>query len=460
MSVVPDLLLQPAAKTKPRAAPAKAPAAAPEPSQRKPASFAQVYARERQDKPVERPESAAKATREKSAGSSDDAVSAVEPWPGQEQVAASGNALPGGADSDTDTDANTEAAVAAEVDAEPQTQLDPLMLLVLSGQLPVAEPLPLTAAGKGAQTTAELAGQAVLAAQTPAVAGLTSAGTAAMTDASHDPTLDALTSAAGVQLVVELDAKAQRAAQGATQQSAGAAVGQNAADVAQDFTAALALAGESTAADELGDGALAELKMLGVEGGADALKDASPELRTENLSARLSALSQAVGQQTPATGRLSLLPGQPLALQQGGWSEAVVDKVMWLSSQNLKSAEIQLNPAELGRLEVRVDIAKEQTQVTFASPHAGVRETLEGQMQRLRDLFTEQGMNLLDVNVSDQSLSRGWQGQEQSSGGDGARRGGAAGGLLATGEDEHISAVTELRSTGLAGSRSLVDYYA
>ena len=45
MSVVPDLLLQPAAKAKPRGAPARAQAQAPEPSQRKAASFAQVYAR-------------------------------------------------------------------------------------------------------------------------------------------------------------------------------------------------------------------------------------------------------------------------------------------------------------------------------------------------------------------------------------------------------------------------------
>ncbi|MGV8501895.1 flagellar hook-length control protein FliK, partial [Pseudomonas aeruginosa] len=52
----------------------------------------------------------------------------------------------------------------------------------------------------------------------------------------------------------------------------------------------------------------------------------------------------------------------------------------------------------------------DQTQVTFASPNAGVRDALESQMHRLRDMFSQQGMNQLDVNVSDQSLARGWQG--------------------------------------------------
>lgn len=449
MSVVPDLLLQPAAKAKPRGAPARAQAPAPEPSQRKAASFAQVYARERQDKPVERSEPTAKTAREQSSTSREAAEIAPDSSVSQEQVAACGKPLP--------DDATASMTTVVDEEAEPETELDPLLLLAISGQLPTAEvsPTVLTATGTAQQTPEELTAQAALNGLTPAVVGLAGSATAAMTDASHDATLDTLTSAAGVQLVVDLGAKAQLAAQ----QAGGAAVAQGAANASQDFASAMAAAGVPSTEAKLGEATLTELKALGVEG-ADGLKDASPELRTENLTARLSALSQAIGQQTPATSRLGLIPGQPLAMQQGGWSEAVVDKVMWLSSQNLKSAEIQLDPAELGRLEVRVDIAKDQTQVTFASPHAGVRDALEGQMQRLRDLFTEQGMNLLDVNVSDQSLSRGWQGQEQGGAGDGARGGGAATGLLAAGDDESVSGVTELRASSLLNSRSLVDYYA
>ncbi|WP_258304815.1 flagellar hook-length control protein FliK, partial [Escherichia coli] len=81
-------------------------------------------------------------------------------------------------------------------------------------------------------------------------------------------------------------------------------------------------------------------------------------------------------------------------MHQAGWSEAVADRVMWLSSQNLQSAEIQLDPAELGRMEVRIDMNRDQAQITFLSPHAGVRDALEGQMQRLRDMFDQQGLGL------------------------------------------------------------------
>jgi len=130
--------------------------------------------------------------------------------------------------------------------------------------------------------------------------------------------------------------------------------------------------------------------------------------------------------------------------------------VMVMSSQNLKSAEIQLDPAELGRLEVRISVNQEQSQVTFASPHAGVREALDSQMHRLRELFAQQGMNQLDVNVSDQSLSRGWQGQEGDSG---KGRGGASSELLGADEELHSSAAEAARTTSVS-ARGLVDYYA
>jgi flagellar hook-length control protein FliK len=180
-------------------------------------------------------------------------------------------------------------------------------------------------------------------------------------------------------------------------------------------------------------------------------------LRAESLTSKLNSLGQTLGLQ-PAAGRLSLVPGQPLAMQQAGWSEGVVDKVMWMSSQNLKSAEIQLEPADLGRLEVRVDISKDQTVVAFVSPHASVRDALESQMQRLRDLFTDQGMASPNVNVSDQSSGRG--AQEQASADSGARRSGTEVGGAASANDEHNAALTMTHTSSVVTSRSLVDYYA
>src|SRR5690606_41348835 len=82
----------------------------------------------------------------------------------------------------------------------------------------------------------------------------------------------------------------------------------------------------------------------------DGLKDSVQPRRPDQFVSKLNALTQALNQQAGGAQRLPLVPGQPVAMQQGGWSEAVVDRVMWLSSQNLKSAEIQLD--QIGRAHV------------------------------------------------------------------------------------------------------------
>ena len=448
MAVAPDLLLQSAPEVKPRKSAARPPAETPQPRKNESSSFAQVYAKERQTSAVERHEAAAKSARNKSEAEGDAAPAEAQPGAEATVVADSGNDLP------------VDSEVAAQGTETLEGELDPLLLFGMTGQVPLTpEEAALALEGAAAQAEEAAADAQSSLLNTPAVpvAGLVGNSAAAMTDASHDPTLDALNTLPGVRLALEIGAQAQ--AQTVAQQAgptAGAVTAAISGDGAQAFAGTLAVlaegAGEADSTLELG-----ELDVAALEG--EGLPEGATELRSDNLAGRLSALSQAIAQQNSVSARPVLVPGQPLAMQSGGWSEAVVDKVMWLSSQNLKSAEIQLDPAELGRLEVRVDISKDQTQVTFASPNAGVRDTLEGQMQRLRDLFTQQGMNLLDVNVSDQSLSRGWQGQGQGQDGEGQRRGDSAPGL-ALGEEEKPLSVGELRSSTLSNARRLVDYYA
>lgn len=146
------------------------------------------------------------------------------------------------------------------------------------------------------------------------------------------------------------------------------------------------------------------------------------------------------------------VPGAAIAIHQPGWTQEVTDKVMWMSAQNLRSAEIKLDPAELGRLDIKVDMTQEHTQISFSSAHAGVRESLESQMYRLREMLTQQGMQNVDVNVSDQSQREQSESQAQT----------AAQGRSGTGtnntEDtqQHVTSIREPHD----GRLGLVDYYA
>lgn len=420
MAVAPDPLLRSAPQIKPQTAAGKAPERPAEPRKNEASSFAQVYAKERQAKAAERSDASAKPNSE-AKSEAPDAQSAQAPEPAtvaqQPEFADSGKLLP--------SDAGDPA-------------LDPLLALGLLAQQPFA--------GEAADLDLALAGEA----QPPMTSVLPGAWPPPqLPTANADPESDGLEQLPAVQMALELGAKAKAAA--AEQGAPGSVATQTAQGAGQSFASAIAAMGAQQAEPELDLPAL-ELTTQGLE----ALKESAADNRPENFVAKLGALSQAVAQQTAQAPRAGLMAGQPVPMQQAGWGEAVVDRVMLLSSQNLKSAEIQLDPAELGRLEVRISLNQEQTQVSFASANAGVREALEGQMHRLRELFTQQGMNLLDVSVSDQSLSRGWQGQE----GDGKGRGGSGQALLASGDEELAPSSVELKGSPLSGARGMVDYYA
>jgi flagellar hook-length control protein FliK len=421
MSVAPDLLLKSAPEVKPRAAASKPPGKPAQPNKNEASSFSQVYAKERQAKAAERSEAPAKPARESKVDKEEPKDEQAQAAVGQAEVADSGKPLP--------ADPASDGAV-----------LDPLLLLGITGEMPAEE-------------TDELALDTEPAPLLVTTGNLTSSGPASMTEASFDAELDALNQLPAVRMALEMGAKEKALAEQATAPLAQVNLATQSAS--QSMLASQVMQDEvSVEGDAL---ELPELQLEALTGkGLEALKEGTANNTPENFVSKLNALSQAIGQQTPLSARAPVVVGQPVPMQQGGWSEAVVDRVMVMSSQNLKSAEIQLDPAELGRLEVRISVNQEQSQVTFASPHAGVREALDSQMHRLRELFAQQGMNQLDVNVSDQSLSRGWQGQE----GDGGKgRGGSSGELLGADEELHSNVAESARTTPVS-ARGLVDYYA
>ena len=435
MSVAPDFLLQSAPDVRPKAPAAKAPSTAPEPSRGEASSFAEVYAKERQAKAAERKEAGSKVAEERAAESKTTEEPAAEAAAEQPAVAESGNTLPEDV-----------------VDGGEEEVVDPLLLMAMTGQLPATEVV--DPALSGAAEAVEGEGEPLLQASAPTVA---SAAPATLTEASHDPELDMLNSLSGVKLALEIGAQNQAAAQ--QQLSPGAVAAERANNPAQGFANALAaLAGDAMPSEEApSEGLEGELLGEALDTSVPNLREGQSDARAEAFASKLSALSQAISQQTNAAQRLPLVPGQPVQVGHPGMSEAVVDKVMWLSSQNLKSAEIQLDPAELGRLEVRIELNKDQAaQVTFVSANANVRDQLEGQAHRLRELFAQQGMNQLDVNVSDQSMARGSQG-----GGEEGQRRSAGRGFGGSRDEEAIGGVSEIR-TPLSGAapRGLVDYYA
>jgi len=171
--------------------------------------------------------------------------------------------------------------------------------------------------------------------------------------------------------------------------------------------------------------------------------------------------AQAAGAAAALTARPVAAASQPMGVPFGqpSWGEAMVERVMWMSSQNLRSVEIQLDPAELGPLEIHIQHRGQELQVQFVSQNPSVREALETQMHRLREMFGQQGLEQAEVTVADRSP--GEQSQSRQGGGELAERSAGqtgSGNSLSGVADSEVVEVSSAQSQALP-LRRLVDYY-
>lgn len=120
-----------------------------------------------------------------------------------------------------------------------------------------------------------------------------------------------------------------------------------------------------------------------------------------------------------------------------GWDNALADKVTWMSSQGNHVAELHLNPAHLGPIDVQLTIVNDQASAVFVSHHAAVRDAIEAAMPRLRDMLAENGIMLGNTMVGAESFQQQQQQQafaKQSSGGGGGNQGEISGVMDVSGQ--------------------------
>ncbi|MBF8742887.1 flagellar hook-length control protein FliK [Pseudomonas guariconensis] len=418
MPVAPNPLLQANALAKPTRASAAA-ADKPQSAGNQGAGFDQVMARQGHDD---------KAAQAKPKDKPDDAAGGnVQPKEAQ-PVAEAGNSLPT-ADSAQDTADSSSldaSLVAGQVtDAQPGAQL-------IQAQAEAVAPV--------LQAAAQLPAQPLPEEQADAQ--------------PFDPEADPLANLPTLRLALEHTAQAK----GTTSAHAAAPGDAAQAEDGQASVNTLANLVDPVEAErgqsQPGDKAFGEL----LEDGLTDIKGAGSDTRVDDFADRLASLTQAATPKTASAVPASPLH-QPLPMNQNAWAEGLVNRVMYLSSQNLKSADIQLEPAELGRLDIRVNVATDQsTQVTFISGHAGVRDALDSQVHRLRELFAQQGLAQPDVNVADQS-----RGQQQQSGQqDGSNLSGVAArrAMAGGGEEGEVAETSRPVEQQVVIGDSAVDYYA
>ena len=83
--------------------------------------------------------------------------------------------------------------------------------------------------------------------------------------------------------------------------------------------------------------------------------------------------------------------------------EQLRERVNLMLRQNIQIAEIRLDPAGLGKMQIKIDMQQDQASVQFVVQQSQAKEALEQHMPRLREMLQQQGIALNDSNVQQQT---------------------------------------------------------
>lgn len=169
-------------------------------------------------------------------------------------------------------------------------------------------------------------------------------------------------------------------------------------------------------------------------------------------------LSQAAGAQgTQSLGQVraeQVAAQAPLQLSREMASEQVAERVQMMMSKNLKNIDIRLDPPELGRMQIRMNMNGDAATVHFTVANQQARDVIEQSMPRLREMLAQQGVQLNDSSVQQQAgqQQRGYANAGQGQNGQGNSNQGVSG-------EENLEADINL-DLNVAAKRDGISYYA
>jgi len=232
------------------------------------------------------------------------------------------------------------------------------------------------------------------------------------------------------------------------------------ADAAQP-RAAPASDGSATPPSQSGGFSLPATFLAAVESVAGAVgAEAAPiaEL-ARGLATALDAVTSGAGRSGLAAApdlvppRVAAVVSEAVSVPVGerGWERAFGERVVWLVGQQIQSAEVRLNPPHLGPVEVRLSLTGQDANISFTVAHGATRDAIEQAIPRLRELFAEHQLQIVNVDVGQRDAS------SQASQGD--RRGQGSSPSAGVGASTSATGAESVASIQRGGLPSLVDEY-
>lgn len=193
-------------------------------------------------------------------------------------------------------------------------------------------------------------------------------------------------------------------------------------------------------------------------------KEASAQAALQSLSAHQNGASSAsslLGNRQDT----SLNNQSPLLLTKEQAGDQLADKVQMMAAKNLKQIDIRLDPPELGRMQIKLSLHDDnQASIQFQVAHQQTRDLIDQAMPRLRELLLQQGMQLAQSSVHQETSQQFSQHFNQQSGQDSSAFG--SGGHSDGSHDGHSDGSHDGHDDGtviegyVTTSSDRVDYYA
>jgi len=96
----------------------------------------------------------------------------------------------------------------------------------------------------------------------------------------------------------------------------------------------------------------------------------------------------------------------PVPVTNPDWADKFSEHIMWLGNQNIKSALIKIHPEDLGPIEISIKVIKDSASITINTHNNHIRDVVDQALPRLREMMSEQGLNLTEAHVGTDTNSQ------------------------------------------------------
>jgi flagellar hook-length control protein FliK len=92
------------------------------------------------------------------------------------------------------------------------------------------------------------------------------------------------------------------------------------------------------------------------------------------------------------------------SVDSSDFAQGLTDRVSWMVDNGLNGARLQVNPPQLGPIELRISVQGDHAQVWMSTHSEVTRDALESSSPKLREMLSAQGFGQVSVDISQRSF--------------------------------------------------------